>query len=194
MTWLRCYRDFDKLNRRNFLSKCQPFVFNQSRRYQSVCLAARNESKFISRYANLTKLSELLLRRTYCTKPTKEIDRGLYSIRRQHRESKKEIKRLFSLAKDEKWYLIAAVGCLIVSSAVTLGVPRAIGKLMDMIVMDDFPKDKLHAFCIALFGIFVIGGLANFGRIYLMNSASKGICICVKKKTIKNSIYIYSYL
>ena len=170
---LRCYRDFDKLITRQSLSKYQSAVFNQSRRYQSVCLANRIESHVNSKYINFTKWNGLLVRRNYCTKPVKKVDRSWSSMRKQHQQSKKEIKRLFSLAKDEKWYLIAAVGCLFVSSIVTLGVPRFIGKLMDMIVMDNFPREKLHAFCLILFGVFVMGGLANFGRIYLMNSASK---------------------
>lgn len=173
MAMLRCYRDFDKLITRNSLSKYQSNVFNQSRRYQSVSLAHRIESHLNSRCINLSKLGGLIGRRNFCTKPPNKSDRKWSSIGKQHRESKQEIKRLFLMAKKEKWYLFAGVACLVVSSAVTLGVPRAIGKLMDMIVLDDFPKEKLHTFCIALFGIFVIGGLANFGRIYLMNSASK---------------------
>lgn len=171
-TMLRCYRDFDKLITRHSLSKYQSTVINQSRRHQSVCLANRIESHMNSK---CIKWNGYILRKNYCTKPTKKIERSWSSkqLRKQHRESRKEIKRLFSLAKDEKWYLIAAVGCLVVSSIVTLGVPRFIGKVMDMIVMDNFPKEKLHAFCLILFGVFVVGGLANFGRIYLMNSASK---------------------
>lgn len=172
-TMLRCYRDFDKLITRQSLSKYQSAVFNQSRRYQSVCLVNRIESHVKSKYINLTKWNGLILRRNYCTKPVKKVDRSWSSMRRQNQQSNKEIKRLFTLAKDEKWYLIAAVGCLVVSSIVTLGVPRFIGKLMDMIVMDNFPREKLNAFCFVLFGVFVMGGLANFGRIYLMNSASK---------------------
>lgn len=158
---LRCYRDFDKLLTRQSLSKHhQSPTFNPSRHYQCVNRSARIESQFNTKYINLTKLNGLILRRNYCTKPPKKFDRSWLTIK-QHRESKNEIKRLFSLAKNEKWYIFAAIGCLFVSSAVTLGVPRAIG------------KEKLHTFCIILFGIFTIGGLANFGPIYMMNSASK---------------------
>lgn len=121
--------------------------------------------------------SNKLARRSFCTPSTppqpKKVDRNWLSLRRQHQESKKEIRRLFSLAKNEKWYLIGAIGCLCISSVVTLGVPHAIGKIMDMIVMDDFPKAKLHQFCYILFAVFIAGSLANFGRIYLMNSAGK---------------------
>lgn len=170
----RYYTNFDKLLTRQTLSKPHKSpTFNQSRHYQCVNQTAKIESQFHTKCINLTKWNGLILRRNFCTKPNKKFDRSWSAIRKQQQESKKEIRRLFSLAKDEKWYIFAAIGCLFVSSAVTLGVPRAIGKIMDMIVKDNFPKDKLHTFCLLLFSIFAIGGLANFGRIYMMNSASK---------------------
>lgn len=175
LSTLRCYRDFVTFIPKRLQYNHQP-VYNASRYYQCVRLASRIETQLNLQNRNLTKRFNGLtvLRRSYCTQPTKKkFDRSWASLRRQHQESRKEIRRLFSLAKKEKWYLIAAIGCLFVSSSITMGVPRAIGKLMDMIVMDNFPKDKLHAFCFILFAIFTIGGLANFGRIYLMNSASK---------------------
>ena len=84
-----------------------------------------------------------------------------------------ELKRLLSLAKKEKWYLVASVACLVVSSSVTMGVPYAIGKILDVIFAESFSREKLNEFCLILFGIFALGGLGNFGRIYFMNSASK---------------------
>lgn len=83
--------------------------------------------------------------------------------------------RLLSLAKEEKWFLLASVGCLVVSSAITMGVPFAIGRILDIIFTDTFSQAKLTDFCTVLFGVFLIGGLANFGRVYLLNSASKSI-------------------
>lgn len=164
-TLLRHFKDFDRfivrdlLEKQQFSTRCQ-----QSRPYHGVT------SKFLEKTTNV-----FTIRRIFCTKspPIKKNDRFWPSIRRQHQESRREIRRLFTLAKNEKWYLIGAIGCLCVSSSVTLGVPHAIGKIMDMIVLDNFPKEKLHGFCIILFGIFIAGSLANFGRIYLMNSASK---------------------
>lgn len=167
----------------------QQSMLHQSRHYQTGSLAARL-LHLNSRNGNLSKINELILRRNFCTKPSIRSERNWTSVRKQHQQSKKEIRRLFSLAKDEKWYLIAAVGCLLVSSVVTLGVPRAIGKLMDMIVSDGFPKEKLNTFCVILFGIFVAGGLANFGRIYLMNSASKQM-INLNENTQFKFIFFY---
>lgn len=120
-----------------------------------------------------------ILRRSYCTAKSsstsavKEVSKQLLTVRKQHFQSRNELRRLFSLAKDEKWYLIGAIGCLVISSSVAMGVPYAIGKILDMIVMDNFPKEKLQGFCFILFAVFVAGSLANFGRIYLMNNASE---------------------
>lgn len=121
----------------------------------------------------------LILRRSYCmgksssTSAVKEVGKQLLTVRKQQFRSSKELRRLFSLAKNEKWYLIGAIGCLVISSSVAMGVPYAIGKILDMIVTDNFPKEKLQGFCFILFAVFVAGSLANFGRIYLMNNASK---------------------
>lgn len=173
LTALRYYRDFDKFKTRQSLFKPhQSPILNSSRHYQCVSLTARIETELQSKCINFMKFNRTILRRNYCTKPIKN-NRSWSSLRKQHQDSKKEIRRLFSLAKDEKWYLFGAIGCLVISSVVTLGVPRAIGKVMDMIVLDNFPKEKLNAFCFLLFGVFVVGGLANFGRIYMMNSASE---------------------
>lgn len=188
---LRYYQNVNKLITKRSLSTHQFPVWNQSRRLQCVNLAAKIESHLNSRCINLTRFNEFITRRNYCTKTTKKIDRSWSSIRKQQQESRKEIRRLFTFASNEKWYLIVAIGCLLVSSAVTLGVPRAIGKLLDMIVLDSFPREKLNSFCVILFGIFVIGGLANFGRIYLINSASK--CGFQFDLSCHNSILFNSY-
>lgn len=159
---VRHFKDFNKCKTTDFSTQ------HQCKSFHNICTIKPTDPK------NIQHLNLFTLRRIFCTKPpTKANDRGWLSIRRQHRESKKEIKRLFSLAKKEKWYLVGAIGCLCVSSSVTLGVPHAIGKIMDMIVMDNFPKEKMQSFCLILFGVFIAGSLANFGRIYLMNSASK---------------------
>lgn len=167
-TLFRQFKDFDKHIAQDLLAK-----HRLSTRYQHrTCHGFSVTNKIGSQ--NIKSQNVFALRRIFCTKsPAKSDQNPKSSIRKQLRDSTKEIKRLFSLAKNEKWYLIGAIGCLCVSSTVTLGVPHAIGKIMDMIVMDNFPKEKLHSFCLILFGVFIAGSLANFGRIYLMNSASK---------------------
>lgn len=139
------------------------------------------------RRKGISNLGSLFLKRSFCTKPSRSPTAEIVKVSkelRKHKQTTAELRRLFSLAKNEKWYLLAAIGCLLVSSAVTLGVPHAIGKILDMIVMDNFPKEKLHLFCIILFGIFVAGSFANFGRIFLMNNASKKFAIVLSSRII----------
>lgn len=63
-----------------------------------------------------------------------------------------------------------------ISSGITMSVPFVLGKILDTIFDKDGEKssqslDRLKHFSLILCGVFFIGGLANFGRIYLFNSA-----------------------
>lgn len=60
---------------------------------------------------------------------------------------------------------------LVISSAVTMTVPFGLGKVIDVIYTADAEKMKknLKKLCAILTGVFVIGGLCNFGRVYLMS-------------------------
>ncbi|XP_054730061.1 ATP-binding cassette sub-family B member 10, mitochondrial [Anastrepha obliqua] len=101
---------------------------------------------------------------------------------------RKDVVRLISLARSEKLVLAGAMGCLVISSAITMSVPFALGKILDII----FDKketnvdtmNKLKNFSVILFGIFVLGGLANYLRVYLFNSASLRIV-----KDLRSRVY-----
>jgi len=70
--------------------------------------------------------------------------------------------------------LSAAVGLLLVSSAVTMAVPFGIGRVIDIIyttAKDGHMVERLTHFCQILLVIFVVGAFANFGRIYLMQTS-----------------------
>ena len=58
-----------------------------------------------------------------------------------------------------------------------MAVPFGLGKILDTIYAKDADikaaKEKLNEFCLLLAGIFILGGLANFGRVYLFNNACK---------------------
>lgn len=114
----------------------------------------------------------LLIKRYFYTKPSRWSPMKAELLTGKFRK-KSELKRLLLLAKREKWYLIISIGCLVISSSVAMCVPYAIGRILDIIYTEAFSKEKLKQFCVALFGIFIIGSLANFGRIYFMNSACK---------------------
>ena len=115
------------------------------------------------------------------------------------------IRRLFSLAKPERYHLAAGIGLLVISSSVTMSIPFAMGKVIDMIYKIDQLKStsesiksedtltseerhqitrKLQNVCIALVGVFTVGALANFGRVYLMRMVSQRIAV-----RIRNSFY-----
>ena len=68
-------------------------------------------------------------------------------------------------------FVSGAICLLLVSSSVTMAVPFFLGKVIDVIYTTDTEKmkDNLNKLCIGLLGIFVVGGLCNFGRIYLMS-------------------------
>lgn len=162
---LRCGKQFGNIT----FAQCSPKRFHslsETRTHLNLTISRHIQNKY-------SRIDSIWIR-NFCTKPpAKTKGRNWLSLRRQHQESKHEIRRLFSLAKDEKWYLIGAIGCLVISTSVTIGVPHAIGKIMDMIVQTGFPRQEMLTFCVGLFAIFIVGSLANFGRIYLMNSASK---------------------
>lgn len=64
-----------------------------------------------------------------------------------------------------------------------MSVPFALGHVLDLIFDKDTNaetttttmkvSDKLRYLCTILCGVFFIGGLANYGRVYLFNSACK---------------------
>lgn len=58
-----------------------------------------------------------------------------------------------------------------------MAVPFGLGKILDAIYASDtnstVAKEKLNQFCLLLAGIFILGGFANFGRVYLFNNACK---------------------
>ena len=65
---------------------------------------------------------------------------------------------------------------LFISSAVTLAVPFGIGRVIDIIYTPEEQGamiPRLKTFCKVLLGIFIVGALANFGRVYLMQVSGR---------------------
>lgn len=62
-----------------------------------------------------------------------------------------------------------------------MAVPFGLGKILDIIYASDsatesgVAREKLDQFCLILGVIFILGGLANFGRVYLFNNACKDL-------------------
>lgn len=94
-----------------------------------------------------------------------------------------EIKRLMQIASSENLRIAGAICFLVVSSGVTLAVPYCMGKVIDIIntaAHDGTLMEKLNSFCSMLLIVFVIGGLANFGRVYLMSIAEERIIMKIR--------------
>ncbi|KFB36042.1 AGAP002717-PA-like protein [Anopheles sinensis] len=103
-----------------------------------------------------------------------------------------DVKRLLGFAKSERWNIAGGVGCLIISSAITMSVPFGLGKILDIIysssVETGMAKEKLDQFCLILGGIFLLGGLANFGRVYLFSNASLRITKDIRAKVYSSML------
>ncbi|XP_050307914.1 ATP-binding cassette sub-family B member 10, mitochondrial [Anthonomus grandis grandis] len=112
-------------------------------------------------------------------------------VKAEPRISKSDLKRLFALAKPEKWKLASAIGFLIVSSSVTMAVPFSLGKVLDIIYTNtnefDEAKARLNKVCGILLCIFVLGGICNFGRVYYMSIAGYRMTQALRTKVF-NSI------
>ncbi|GFG39550.1 hypothetical protein Cfor_00980 [Coptotermes formosanus] len=88
-----------------------------------------------------------------------------------------EARRLLSLAKPEKWKLFGAICLLMVSSSVTMAIPFCLGRVIDIIYTSDPLKVRgnLTTLSVVLLGVFLVGGLCNFGRVYLMSVSGQRI-------------------
>ncbi|XP_059164724.1 ATP-binding cassette sub-family B member 10, mitochondrial-like [Physella acuta] len=98
-----------------------------------------------------------------------------------------DLRRLTGLAKPEKWNIAGAVVCMCISTAVTLSVPYFIGKIVDLLYTSEKEKvvSNLKKFCGSLFVIFVLGALANFGRVYLLQVSGQRIVKRLREQLFK---------
>ncbi|XP_072031210.1 ATP-binding cassette sub-family B member 10, mitochondrial-like [Amphiura filiformis] len=100
-----------------------------------------------------------------------------------------EISRLLSLARPEKKPLFFGICLLFISSAVTISVPFALGKVIDIIYTSSQGEGgtmmgRLRHLCGVLTVVFICGALANFGRVYLMNTSGQRII-----KRLRESVF-----
>ncbi|XP_041351268.1 ATP-binding cassette sub-family B member 10, mitochondrial-like [Gigantopelta aegis] len=96
-----------------------------------------------------------------------------------------DIKRLLTLAKPESAKIAGAVALLLVSSSVTIAIPFCMGKVIDIIYtasQDGHLGDRLKDICKILLVVFIMGSLANFGRVYLMQIAGQNIVKRLREK------------
>lgn len=111
-------------------------------------------------------------------------DTSISIVRSVKTKKSSELKNLILLAAPEKWTLIRAIAFLLVSSSVTMAVPFCFGKVIDVIntMEKRNMKEELKKLTLALFVVFLIGGVSNFSRVYLMSAAGHRITQSLRKK------------
>jgi ATP-binding cassette subfamily B (MDR/TAP) protein 10 len=77
---------------------------------------------------------------------------------------------------------------LVISSSVTMAVPFFIGKLIDFIQTGDREtmNEKLKNVSLIMTGVFIVGALANFGRVYIIQSTGQRIVARLRQKLFKS--------
>lgn len=116
------------------------------------------------------------------TLETKVLNSTVRTIARKKKIS--DFKSLFMLAVPEKWRLFGAITFLLISSAITMAVPFSLGKLIDIVYTTEKErmKEKLNQLCIILFGVFLVGGICNFCRVYLISTAAHRVTQSLRKQ------------
>ncbi|XP_074617350.1 ATP-binding cassette sub-family B member 10, mitochondrial-like isoform X2 [Acropora palmata] len=102
-----------------------------------------------------------------------------------------DISRVVLLAEPEYKKLAGAMGLLLVSSAITMFAPFSMGKIIDFIyVSSENPSQMVNTLsyvCKILCGVYLLGGAASFGRVYLIHISGQKI-IAKLRKTLFSSI------
>lgn len=87
------------------------------------------------------------------------------------------------MAKSEKYRLTGGIGLLFVSSAITMAIPFALGKVIDIIygANQESMVENLTNVSLILVGIFIFGAACNFGRTYLMGVSGQRITQALRR-------------
>lgn len=99
-----------------------------------------------------------------------------------------DLRRLFRLAEHEKGRIAGAIALLLISSSVTMSVPYFLGKIIDMLqsYKHEELRQRLKQVTLALVGVFGIGALANFGRVYLILTTSQRIIKRIREQLFQS--------
>lgn len=96
------------------------------------------------------------------------------------------------MARPERFRLLGAIGLLLISSAVTISVPFAMGKVIDTIYKSSQDSSKmmedLSLLCKVLVVVFFCGAAANFGRIFLMETSGQRIIKRLREKLYQSIV------
>lgn len=98
-----------------------------------------------------------------------------------------QVKQLLHLAKPERKYIAGAVGLIAISSAVSMTVPSVIGTLIDHV---SHPESLIYGmtrnqFLVGLGGVFIVGAMANAGRIVILKVTGEKLVARLRARTMK---------
>lgn len=98
-----------------------------------------------------------------------------------------QVKQLLQMAKPERKYIAGAVGLIAISSAVSMSVPSVIGTMIDHVSNPDsliygFTRNQ---FLVGLGGVFIVGAVANAGRIVILKVTGEKLVARLRAKTMK---------
>ncbi|XP_046847627.1 ATP-binding cassette sub-family B member 10, mitochondrial-like [Xenia sp. Carnegie-2017] len=117
-------------------------------------------------------------------------DRRLTSDASNSKNKLSDLRRLFGLARPEALRIAGAVVLLFVSSGVTMTVPFAMGKIIDIIYTenenDTIMKETLTSFSKILCGVFLVGAVANAFRVYLIYTSGERIIYNLRYKLFQS--------
>ncbi|XP_012233488.2 ATP-binding cassette sub-family B member 10, mitochondrial [Linepithema humile] len=141
-------------------------------------------SCLIKHTVRLSRKSRMFIGLRYQTANTIGSDASASVVRSVKTKTRSELKNLILLAAPEKWTLMKAIAFLLVSSSVTMAVPFCFGKVIDIVntAEEANMRENLNRLTLALFVVFLIGGVSNFSRVYLMSTAGHRITQSLRKQ------------
>ncbi|KAJ1982130.1 ATP-binding cassette permease mdl1 [Dimargaris cristalligena] len=95
------------------------------------------------------------------------------------------VRKLLRLARPEATMVGCAVGLLLLSSAITMSVPFAMGKIIDVVATAtaEVPFGLTKGqFFIGLGSMFILGATANAGRVMLIRTAGERVILRLRDK------------
>ena len=99
----------------------------------------------------------------------------------QTTSTRETIKKLWNMSKPEIAYIGTAIGLLLVASGVHMLIPYAIGRFMDFIIVGD-ALGKMRKYAWAIAAVIAIGGISNFGRVFLIKVVGERIVVRLRSQ------------
>ncbi|ANZ77597.1 BA75_04447T0 [Komagataella pastoris] len=165
---------------------------------RAVCRGYYNELRY-GMYTNLnmSQPSRLLSEKRYSSSSSSTglSDRKTATTPASKHSNPKDILNLIKLAKPEAKLFGAALGCLVITSGVSMMFPSVIGKIIDSCTNDihsntislfDGVEVTSYTFYIGLGCIFVVGSFANYGRILILRRIGENVIKRLRVSLVSN--------